>query len=240
MKFCIIFSVALPFSMVGIDLAMDLPQRSGPLGFRKSNSCWETDHLVYWVDEESGICPSRDMGTSENSLQNGLSHLMVHQGDSPKAMDIALCGQPVEQSTGNFERNLIGQEMSSVFQEAISLGEVNNIPTVISSQVECPICLSYMDDDDTNIHVWEPCKHKHHQICIENWLRTKITCPVCRAVDSRLSAHTPDARPIQPMNITDFLTMITFISVVVAFLIWFNYEVHSHAPTFTSPHQRLL
>ncbi|VVB08620.1 unnamed protein product [Arabis nemorensis] len=46
--------------------------------------------------------------------------------------------------------------------------------------VECAICLSEFEDEET-LRWMPPCSHTFHANCIDAWLSSWSTCPVCRA-----------------------------------------------------------
>ncbi|KAG7552484.1 Zinc finger RING-type [Arabidopsis thaliana x Arabidopsis arenosa] len=46
--------------------------------------------------------------------------------------------------------------------------------------VECAICLSEFEDQET-LRWMPPCSHTFHANCIDVWLSSRSTCPVCRA-----------------------------------------------------------
>ncbi|CAO2162981.1 unnamed protein product [Urochloa humidicola] len=48
--------------------------------------------------------------------------------------------------------------------------------------LECAVCLSEFDDDDTLRLLLPRCAHAFHADCIDAWLASHVTCPVCRAV----------------------------------------------------------
>ncbi|KAI3976839.1 hypothetical protein MKX01_008697 [Papaver californicum] len=48
-----------------------------------------------------------------------------------------------------------------------------------SSRLECAVCLSEFDDDDV-IRLITMCNHSFHSECIDLWLASHTTCPVCR------------------------------------------------------------
>ncbi|CAO2188614.1 unnamed protein product [Urochloa humidicola] len=48
--------------------------------------------------------------------------------------------------------------------------------------LECAVCLSEFDDDDTLRLLLPRCAHAFHADCIDAWLVSHVTCPVCRAV----------------------------------------------------------
>lgn len=45
---------------------------------------------------------------------------------------------------------------------------------------ECPICLSAVDEEEM-VRVLPNCEHLFHVECIDMWLHSHSTCPVCRA-----------------------------------------------------------
>ena len=45
-------------------------------------------------------------------------------------------------------------------------------------QSACPICLEKMEKETKNIML--QCGHTYHKPCIEQWMKQKQTCPVCR------------------------------------------------------------
>ncbi|KFK32087.1 hypothetical protein AALP_AA6G197700 [Arabis alpina] len=46
--------------------------------------------------------------------------------------------------------------------------------------VECAICLNEFEDEET-LRWMPPCSHTFHAKCIDAWLSSRSTCPVCRA-----------------------------------------------------------
>ncbi|PUZ51914.1 hypothetical protein GQ55_6G229300 [Panicum hallii var. hallii] len=48
-------------------------------------------------------------------------------------------------------------------------------------ELECAVCLSEFDDDET-LRLLPRCAHAFHADCIDAWLASHVTCPVCRAV----------------------------------------------------------
>ncbi|KAI6692482.1 hypothetical protein NL676_020192 [Syzygium grande] len=67
---------------------------------------------------------------------------------------------------------------------------IKTFPTVIYSAVkghkiseaslECAVCLSNFKDDET-LRLIPKCNHVFHPDCIDKWLASHTTCPVCRA-----------------------------------------------------------
>ena len=53
----------------------------------------------------------------------------------------------------------------------------------------CPICMEeYSNGDDL---VLCPCRHAYHRVCLENWLRVKNFCPLCKKPVCKKSEKTP-------------------------------------------------
>ena len=62
------------------------------------------------------------------------------------------------------------------------LNNINNTNTInnviyIDDKKECCICL----DKNTTEWVRTPCDHEFHKKCINDWYKTKNTCPICRS-----------------------------------------------------------
>ncbi|KAJ0039967.1 hypothetical protein Pint_27634 [Pistacia integerrima] len=67
---------------------------------------------------------------------------------------------------------------------------IRTFPTFIYSAVkdlklgkgalECAVCLSEFEDDEI-LHLIPKCDHVFHPDCIDLWLGSHVTCPVCRA-----------------------------------------------------------
>ncbi|KAJ1268898.1 hypothetical protein BS78_07G168400 [Paspalum vaginatum] len=58
--------------------------------------------------------------------------------------------------------------------------------------LECAVCLSEFDDGDA-LRLLPRCAHAFHADCIDAWLASHITCPVCRAVLAPDAAAPPPA-----------------------------------------------
>ncbi|KDP29738.1 hypothetical protein JCGZ_18673 [Jatropha curcas] len=57
--------------------------------------------------------------------------------------------------------------------------EVKNIK-IGRETLECAVCLSEFEDDET-LRLLPKCNHVFHPECIDEWLSSHVTCPVCRA-----------------------------------------------------------
>ncbi|KAG6420694.1 hypothetical protein SASPL_117231 [Salvia splendens] len=58
-----------------------------------------------------------------------------------------------------------------------------------SAAVECPVCISALEDGEIARNL-PNCKHTFHADCIDRWLGSNSTCPVCRTeAEPRLVAE---------------------------------------------------
>ncbi|KAL0917092.1 hypothetical protein M5K25_012137 [Dendrobium thyrsiflorum] len=74
-------------------------------------------------------------------------------------------------------------------QRGLDPAVLETFPTLVYSEVkehkigkgalECAICLNEFEDEDT-IRLLHKCDHVFHQECIDAWLASHVTCPVCR------------------------------------------------------------
>ncbi|KAG8660351.1 RING-H2 finger protein ATL11 [Manihot esculenta] len=75
-------------------------------------------------------------------------------------------------------------------QQGLDTAVIETFPTFLYSTVkvhkigerslECAICLNEFEDDQT-LRLIPKCSHVFHPDCIDAWLASHITCPVCRA-----------------------------------------------------------
>lgn len=60
---------------------------------------------------------------------------------------------------------------------------------------ECPICMSKINFHSKKIL---DCKHSFHKECIDEWLKTKNTCPCCRHIVDELFMEEDEEEYIYP------------------------------------------
>ena len=56
--------------------------------------------------------------------------------------------------------------------------EIEDVNKLHSEKKECVICQLYFRNGDKAIFL--PCIHWFHKDCIQNWLKSKNTCPICK------------------------------------------------------------
>lgn len=69
-----------------------------------------------------------------------------------------------------------------------------NVKAHKAAALECAVCLSEFDDDEL-LRLLPRCAHAFHADCIDAWLASHVTCPVCRAVLSGPDADAPVPPP---------------------------------------------
>ncbi|KAK6932654.1 Zinc finger, RING-type [Dillenia turbinata] len=63
---------------------------------------------------------------------------------------------------------------------------------------ECSVCLSTIDDEAT-VRLLPICKHLFHVECIDTWLASHTTCPVCRSTVEPVATEVlPTVTMVQP------------------------------------------
>ncbi|XP_037416436.1 E3 ubiquitin-protein ligase ATL6-like [Triticum dicoccoides] len=66
-----------------------------------------------------------------------------------------------------------------------------------SGALECAVCLTEFEDAD-DLRLLPHCSHAFHPDCIDPWLETRTTCPLCRA---NLEKPPPPAPPLAPQAV---------------------------------------
>lgn len=84
---------------------------------------------------------------------------------------------------------------------------IGSLPTFVFKQdqkartIECTVCLSNLEDGEM-IRILPNCKHNFHVACIDVWLSTNSTCPVCRTAveppQDVVEANEPETDVPQP------------------------------------------
>lgn len=74
------------------------------------------------------------------------------------------------------------EEQWSIRIESTATVHVFNLPQMVCSKPSdpecCAICLEEFDEDDARR--WLPCFHSFHEGCINQWLSSKSSCPLCK------------------------------------------------------------
>ncbi|XP_022719330.1 E3 ubiquitin-protein ligase ATL6-like [Durio zibethinus] len=110
--------------------------------------------------------------------------------------------RPVNGAGGRSRRGMRGLDASVI----------ETFPTMVYSEVkvhkigkgvlECAVCLNEFEDDET-LRLIPKCDHVFHPECIDAWLASHTTCPVCRA---NLAPQPGDLPAGQPTELNDTAT----------------------------------
>ncbi|XP_055814970.1 putative RING-H2 finger protein ATL69 [Solanum dulcamara] len=69
----------------------------------------------------------------------------------------------------------------------VVLGESKRLPSPISDENTCAICLCEYCAKDS-VRCIPECRHCFHADCVDIWLRKSGTCPICRSSPASISA----------------------------------------------------
>ncbi|KAJ4775743.1 RING/U-box superfamily protein [Rhynchospora pubera] len=100
------------------------------------------------------------------------------------------CGGYGSGGTGNSVRGALANAMArSRRQRGLEAAVLETFPIMVYSEVkehkigkgslECAVCLCEFEDDE-KIRLLPKCSHVFHTDCIDEWLSSHATCPVCR------------------------------------------------------------
>ncbi|XP_076942713.1 RING-H2 finger protein ATL57-like [Bidens hawaiensis] len=67
-------------------------------------------------------------------------------------------------------------------RRGVADSDVRSLPVVPSGVelTECSICLTEFEDRES-VKVIPYCRHGFHPVCIDTWLSTHVSCPLCRS-----------------------------------------------------------
>lgn len=65
------------------------------------------------------------------------------------------------------------------------------------SYSECSVCLSAIEEGE-KVRILPSCGHGFHARCIDAWLRTRLSCPVCRS-----AVTTPQVCVAMPLDVVE-------------------------------------
>ncbi|KAL8155387.1 E3 ubiquitin-protein ligase ATL6-like [Apium graveolens] len=93
-------------------------------------------------------------------------------------------------TTGGSMRPALSLRRRAAAPRGLSEEVITTFPTMAYSEVkdlkigkgalECAVCLNEFEDDET-LRLLPKCDHVFHPECIDLWLASHVTCPVCRA-----------------------------------------------------------
>lgn len=91
-----------------------------------------------------------------------------------------------ESDLENYEALLnVAARLSETHPRGLNRIQINQIPSFKfetnrhrGDQTSCVVCMCDFEDRQTLRHL--PCSHKFHAKCVDKWLKTNSTCPICR------------------------------------------------------------
>ncbi|CAI0551475.1 unnamed protein product [Linum tenue] len=99
------------------------------------------------------------------------------------------CSESQSAAGGGSIRQL-GRRAAAAASRGLDPSVIETFPTMVYSAVkglkigkgalECAVCLNEFEDDET-LRLIPKCDHVFHPECIDAWLESHTTCPVCRA-----------------------------------------------------------
>ncbi|KAL8144001.1 hypothetical protein V2J09_017033 [Rumex salicifolius] len=108
----------------------------------------------------------------------------------------------------------IGVEPSGRAPEGLSQEVIEGFPTyfyedvkvhrAVDVELECAICLNQFQDHEV-LRLMPECNHIFHPQCIDPWLHSQATCPVCRKILDPSNTHASPTRPLisSPINASE-------------------------------------
>ncbi|CAH8299618.1 unnamed protein product [Eruca vesicaria subsp. sativa] len=99
--------------------------------------------------------------------------------------------------------------INATVARGVDAATIETFPTFVYSEVktqkigkgalECAICLNEFEDDET-LRLLPKCDHVFHPHCIDAWLKSHVTCPVCR---TNLAEQEQRVDPVEPEVVTE-------------------------------------
>ncbi|XVF39586.1 hypothetical protein PTKIN_Ptkin01aG0045700 [Pterospermum kingtungense] len=110
---------------------------------------------------------------------------------------------------GNWDTNVNFGMRSRRLTRGLDSSVIESFPTFLYSTVkglkigndtlECAVCLNEFEEDET-LRLIPKCSHVFHPHCIDAWLSSQSTCPVCRANLAPIPGETITCTTIQVHN----------------------------------------
>lgn len=142
-----------------------------------------TERLILnWIDDEH--TELRDIPTRQSEIVNRYRNdLLRSDSSSSSSSSDALAGYTLSQASATRALQLIRRLTQQYGRAPQNRTILNQLPTYkfdanTQEKAQCRVCLcDYENDEEIKIL---PCLHKYHKECIDEWLKDKTECPVCR------------------------------------------------------------
>ncbi|KAK1288528.1 E3 ubiquitin-protein ligase ATL6 [Acorus calamus] len=94
----------------------------------------------------------------------------------------AITNGPLNRGTGGVRSRRINRGIEASVLETFPTFQYSDVKNLKLGKgtLECAICINEFEDDET-LRLLPKCDHVFHTECIDTWLATHTTCPVCRS-----------------------------------------------------------
>jgi hypothetical protein len=131
-----------------------------------------------WLcDQLQSVDGHRDRGTHRGLLLPGFFSIYIRHCYGDGAYSTAPLPNGGAAARSRRQRGLDAAVIETF--PTMAYADVREHKTV-KGALECAVCLSEFDDDET-LRLLPKCSHVFHPDCIDTWLASHVTCPVCRA-----------------------------------------------------------
>jgi len=135
------------------------------------------------VDGEENVQAQQQPGESLNQVEED-----ENQQGEQEEQDIEDVGDEEEYDDDEFDPDTMTYEQliyldNFVVKKGMSAEEIAKMPVEVhSNEVDgshsCTVCISEYEDGESLRKL--PCGHKFHVECIDTWMDSNITCPICK------------------------------------------------------------
>ncbi|XP_017699203.2 E3 ubiquitin-protein ligase ATL4-like [Phoenix dactylifera] len=98
-------------------------------------------------------------------------------------------------STSSASSALSDQEKAALIESLPLFSLASSVAVLPKSSPDCAVCLSPFHPHD-ELRLLPACRHAFHSPCIDTWLRSTPSCPLCRA---SITLHAPPLPPPPPL-----------------------------------------
>ncbi|KAF7056640.1 hypothetical protein CFC21_064027 [Triticum aestivum] len=123
------------------------------------------------------LCSNRRQAHRASPSQRSFVNLELGLGRPPCGINEAvLAAYPTTVYSSSARRRGEGQSQMAA---AAASADGDQRPEETDTNTTCAVCLAqYADGDELR---WLPgCRHTFHRLCVDEWLRRRPSCPLCR------------------------------------------------------------
>lgn len=129
---------------------------------------------------------------SRQSSSGASSPLVLLRRTSSSSAEATPSSPPARRGGGRDEENGLIDSLP-----LFTLGSA--LTALPKSSPDCAVCLSSFHPHD-QLRLLPSCRHAFHSTCIDSWLRSRLSCPLCRSpIVKEPPATPPPVPPLQPL-----------------------------------------